>query len=82
MTSQEAFNLAKKYAPIFAQKVSNEWKAADQIAPADFAGSLLKIQENPDLLLDLDAAALVEAGGVASDQILSQFVPFHPIFYR
>ncbi len=54
MTSQEAFNLAKKYAPIFAQKVTNEWKAADQIAPADFAGSLLKIQENPDLLLDLD----------------------------
>lgn len=53
MTAQEASKLAKKYAPIFAQKLSNEWKVADQIAPLDVAGTLNNIQKNPDELLKL-----------------------------
>lgn len=53
MTSQKAFELAKKYAPVFAQKVNNEWKAADQIAPIDSAGALIKVKENPDWLFKL-----------------------------
>ena len=36
MTPNEAVKLAKKYAPIFAQKITNEWTLADQIAPVDY----------------------------------------------
>jgi len=54
MTSKEACEMAKTFAPIFSQKVSDEWKAADQIAPVDFAGSLTRVQENPDRLLALE----------------------------
>lgn len=42
--------LAYKYAPIFAQKVSNEWPVADQIAPVDFAGSIARVAQNPRAL--------------------------------
>lgn len=44
MDSVEARVLASKYAPVFAQKVSNEWALADQIAPEDFG--------EPDGLVD------------------------------
>lgn len=35
MNAVEASELAAKYAPVFAQKVSNEWVLADQIAPIE-----------------------------------------------
>ena len=47
MTSQEALELATRYAPIFAQKVSDKWKVADQIVPVDFAGSIEEVSKNP-----------------------------------
>jgi hypothetical protein len=46
MNSAEARELAVRYAPVFAQKVSREWALADQIAPADLAGSLTKLADN------------------------------------
>ena len=42
MNQEEALNVAKKYAPIIAQKVDKEWILADQIASLDFAGGSLK----------------------------------------
>lgn len=53
MTQHQYLQLAYKYAPIFAQKVSKEWPVADQIAPVNFAGSLTDIVENPDKLYTL-----------------------------
>jgi hypothetical protein len=50
MDSAHARELASKYAPVFAQKVSNEWALADQIAPVDFAGSYSSVADNPDEL--------------------------------
>ena len=38
--------LAECYAPIFAHKVDEEWIAADQLAPIDFAGGLSDVARN------------------------------------
>jgi len=61
MTSKEALELATKYAPIFAQKVSDEWKVADQIAPVDFAGNIKDIVDNPQKLGKLEEDAKIAA---------------------
>ena len=64
MNPTEARQLAARYAPIFAQKVSREWKLADQIAPVDFAGSYSSIADNPQLLERLyqqDPDSLIDA---------------------
>ncbi len=52
MTRDEA---VLEFAPIFAQKVDNEWLVADQIAPIDFAGSFKNVKENVEKLNGLDA---------------------------
>jgi hypothetical protein len=44
------YQLAVKYAPVFAQKVSEEWWVADQIAPIDFADGITDVAKNPDEL--------------------------------
>ncbi|MDQ7024640.1 MAG: hypothetical protein Q9P44_03695 [Anaerolineae bacterium] len=46
--------LARLYAPVFAQKVHEEWPAADQIAPIDLAGSLKTVFDNPEFLANKD----------------------------
>jgi len=61
MTKEEALKLATEYAPIFAQKVSNEWKVADQIAPIDYAGTLIKVADNPDILDTLGDQTIIPA---------------------
>jgi hypothetical protein len=61
MTSKEAFELALKYAPIFAQKVSDEWKLADQIASVDFAGNIEEVSKNPEKLGSLADDAAIPA---------------------
>lgn len=61
MTQDKYSNLAYQYAPIFAQKVSNEWKVADQIAPIDFAGSIKDVAKNPDALYELEDDAIIPA---------------------
>lgn len=53
MNEEDARKLAEHHAPIFAQKVSAEWKAADMIAPIDFAGSFENVNKNPDKFLKL-----------------------------
>jgi hypothetical protein len=53
MDPAAARDLALAYAPIFAQKVSREWKLADQIAPLDLAGSLANVADNPEALEEL-----------------------------
>lgn len=50
MDSAAAREIALAYAPVFAQKVTREWKLADQIAPLDLAGSLTKVADNPEEL--------------------------------
>jgi hypothetical protein len=50
MTRDEA---VLEFAPIFAQKVDDEWPVADQIAPIDFYGSLTEVQKNWERLRDL-----------------------------
>jgi hypothetical protein len=50
MTRKQA---VEKFAPIFAQKVDDEWPVADQIAPIDFYGSLTEVQKNWESLRDL-----------------------------
>jgi hypothetical protein len=45
--------LAAKYAPVIAQKVSKEWRVADQIAPVDLAGSITSVVDNPGHILKL-----------------------------
>jgi len=50
MTKKEAKTLAIRYAPVFAQKISEEWIVADQIAPVDFGGSILAVADNPKKL--------------------------------
>jgi hypothetical protein len=47
MTPEAAKDLAITYAPVFAQKVSDEWVIADQIAPVDLAGSIAEVAKNP-----------------------------------
>lgn len=51
-TPEELTKIAAHFAPVFAQKVSKEWKVADQIAPVDFAGKLTSVAENPQHLND------------------------------
>ena len=41
-------DLVAKYAPVFAQKVSNEWRVADQIAPVEIMGDITRVAENPE----------------------------------
>jgi len=50
MTSQEYRELALRYAPVFAQKVSIEWRPADQIAPVDVLGGIADVADNPQEL--------------------------------
>ena len=52
--SAQHLKLARKYAPILIQKVSKSWKAADQIAPVDFAGSITDVSKNPQKLYKID----------------------------
>jgi hypothetical protein len=47
MANTDYSRLALQYAPVFAQKVSREWPAADQIASADIAGGMTNVAENP-----------------------------------
>jgi hypothetical protein len=47
------YQLAVKYAPVFAQKVSKEWQVADQIAPVDYAGQITDVAKNPDKLYSI-----------------------------
>jgi len=54
MSTEKHYQLAYKYAPVFAQKVKNEWTVADQIAPIDFAGSISDVTKNPDALYKID----------------------------
>ena len=64
MNPTEARQLAARYAPILAQKVSREWKLADQIAPVDFAGSFTSIADNPqelERLYQQDPDSLIDA---------------------
>lgn len=64
MNPTEAKKLAYKYAPVFAQKISNEWVLADQIAPVDFAGSYTKVADNPgalELLYQQDPDSVIDA---------------------
>jgi len=64
MNAVEARKVAAKYAPVFAQKVSNEWALADQIAPIDFAGSFKRVADNQDALEELyqkNKKALIDA---------------------
>ena len=49
----EHHDLALKHAPVFAQKVSKEWRVADQIAPVDLAGTITSIADNPAKLLEI-----------------------------
>jgi hypothetical protein len=44
--------VARHFAPIFAQKVTLEWKAADQLAPLTYAGALVDVADNVRKLLD------------------------------
>lgn len=53
--------LAKKHAPIFVQKVSDEWRVADQIAPVNFAGGIKDVTRNPEKLYALRDDELVGA---------------------
>ncbi|MEE9553914.1 MAG: hypothetical protein V3W18_06410 [candidate division Zixibacteria bacterium] len=53
MTGKNAGEMAKKFAPIFAQKVSEEWILADQIAPLDLSKSIANVAKNPDTFLKL-----------------------------
>ncbi len=53
MMQDQYHQLAYKYAPILAQKISDEWPVADQIAPVDFAGSIADIAKNPEKLYRL-----------------------------
>ena len=46
-------DLAKQFAPVFAQKIDHEWKAADQLAPIDFAGDLGSVADNLKVFFDL-----------------------------
>ena len=75
MTKGEVHNIASKYAPIFAQKISNEWKLADQIAPVDFPDlkdnevtsrsfdtcGIDDLQNNPEKLMKLDEQEKIPA---------------------
>ncbi|TEU13902.1 MAG: hypothetical protein E3J21_17500 [Anaerolineales bacterium] len=62
MKTQDKYHqLAIKYAPIFAQKVSREWRVADQIAPVDFAGPITDVAKNPEKLHGLDDKAVIPA---------------------
>ena len=61
MNAAEAKELAAKYAPVFAQKVSHEWTLADQIAPVDLAGSFKSVADNPDVLFQMDDDAIIDA---------------------
>lgn len=47
------YQLAVKYAPVFAQKISREWLVADQIAPVDYAGQITDVAKNPDMLYSI-----------------------------
>lgn len=47
------YQLAVKYAPVFAQKVSREWQVADQIAPVDYAGQITDVAKNPDKIYSI-----------------------------
>ena len=47
-TEAEYHELAVKYAPVIAQKVSKEWRVADQIAPVDIRGDITRVADNPE----------------------------------
>jgi len=54
MASSRAEKLAKEYAPILIQTVNPIWYPADQIASADFSGSIRNVSTNPRRLEALD----------------------------
>ncbi len=55
MPQDKYLDIARKYAPVFVQKVNNEWQVADQIASVDYAGHITRVAENPKKLCDLTA---------------------------
>ena len=64
LNAAEAHEIAARYAPVFARKVSREWKPADQVAPVDFAGSYKRLADNPlelERLSQQDPDSLIDA---------------------
>ncbi len=63
MINEDVKLLSLRYAPVFAQKVMDEWKLADQIAPVDIAapGDVTQLENNPDALHALAEEAIIPA---------------------
>jgi hypothetical protein len=60
MNPQQAEELAFRYAPVFAQKITDEWALADQIAPVDLTGSFAEVAKNPEHLEKLENEGVKE----------------------
>lgn len=53
--SEDLEGLAREFAPVFAQKVTREWAAADHITGVDLAGGVGDLRRNPGHLMESTA---------------------------
>ena len=53
--SDDLEGLALEFAPVFAQKVTREWAAADHITGVDLAGGVADLRRNPGHLMESTA---------------------------